>query len=153
MNNFLNSMKREANFTTTENGATALKSTNNYCLDAFGSLGAMRKSDEEDIISTFSKAYAENTELALRMLFYIRDIRGGQGERRIFRILLKWLAENHSEAVVSNLENILFYGRGDDLFCLIGTSCEKDMFEFIKTTLLNDITELKNIKEFDKESV
>ena len=143
MNNFLNSTKREANFTTTENGATALKSTNNYCLDAFGSLGAMRKSDEEDIISTFSKAYAENTELALRMLFYIRDIRGGQGERRIFRILLKWLAENHSEAVVSNLENILFYGRGDDYLCLLDTSVKNEVIDFIKTQIVSDTTAVR----------
>ena len=143
MNNFLNSMKREANFTTTENGATALKSTNNYCLDAFGSLGAMRKSNEEDIISTFSKAYAENTELALRMLFYIRDIRGGQGERRIFRILLKWLAENHSEAVVSNLENILFYGRGDDYLCLLDTSVKNKVIDFIKAQIISDTTAVR----------
>jgi hypothetical protein len=136
-------MKREANFTTTENGATALKSTNNYCLDAFGSLGAMRKSSEEDIISTFSKAYAENTELALRMLFYIRDIRGGQGERRIFRILLKWLAENRREAVILNLENILFYGRGDDYLCLLDTSVKKEVIDFIKAQITSDVTAVK----------
>lgn len=149
MNNFLNSMKREVNFTTTENGASALVSTNDYCLDAFGILGAMRKASKEDIVSTFSKAYYRDEVLAMRMLFWLRDIRGGCGERRSFRIILKWLAETRPAAVNANLANILFFGRGDDLFELIGTPCEKNMFEFIKDTLSDDIKALedKSIKE------
>ena len=38
--NFITNMKNEFNKTFTENGAVAYKSTNNACLDAFGSLGA-----------------------------------------------------------------------------------------------------------------
>lgn len=150
---FWQRLKETDNFTVTENGAVAYKSTLNACLDAFGSLGAMRRCDDTAIVSTFENAFNEDKVLAMRMLFWLRDIRGGIGERRAFRTILKWLAEYHSEYVVNNLSNILEYGRGDDLFCLIGTPCEKDMFEFIKITLSNDITDLKNIKEFDKESV
>lgn len=150
---FWQRLKETDNFTVTENGAVAYKSTLNACLDAFGSLGAMRRCDDTTIVSTFENAFNEDKVLAMRMLFWLRDIRGGIGERRAFRVILKWLTEYHPEYVVNNLLNILEYGRGDDLFCLIGTSCEKDMFEFIKATLSNDITELKNIKEFNKESV
>ena len=122
MNNFLNSLKNENNYTHTENGAVAYKSTANACLDAFGSLGAMRFSTEEDIIRVFSKAFAEDSALAMKMLFYIRDIRGGQGARKVFRTIIKWLAETNSVYVVRNLDNFLEYGRGDDIICLLDTS-------------------------------
>lgn len=53
MNSFIETMK---NFGETENGAVAYNSTCNALLDAFGSLGAMKDSSEEDIINIFSKA-------------------------------------------------------------------------------------------------
>ena len=111
---FITNMKNEFNKTFTENGAVAYKSTNNACLDAFGSLGAMRFSSDEDIITTFSNAFYENRDLAIKMVFYMRDIRGGQGQRKVFRTIIKWLANNYPNIVIANLDNILYYGRGDD---------------------------------------
>lgn len=137
-NRFVEQMEKEVNYTTTENGAVAFKSTMNACLDAFGSLGAMRFSDENQIIDTFSKAYYENRPLALKMAFYMRDIRGGQGQRRVFRVILKWLANNHPNDVINNLNNILEYGRGDDFMCLFGTRVEPNMIDEIRATLSND---------------
>lgn len=116
---FLDYLKKEFNYTETENGAVALSSTMNACLDAFGSLGAMKNSDEHQIIGTFSKAFYEDRATAMRILFYIRDVRGGQGMRRVFRICLSWLAVNYPEYVINNLDNIIEYGRGDDFVCLI----------------------------------
>ncbi len=138
MNKMLNSLKNQNNLTTTENGAVALKSTMNACLDAFGSLGAMRNSDPETIIATFDKAFAENQELAMRMLFYMRDIRGGQGERNTFRILARHLAFEHPELITANLENVLKFGRGDDLAKLTETAVAKDVAKFIKQQLQRD---------------
>ena len=108
MNEFLAALKTMDNYTTTENGAVALHSTMNACLDAFGSLAAMKLSDEETIINTFSKAFAEDKAFAMRLLFYVRDIRGGHGIRRIFRVILKWLAEKEPAYVINNLDNILY---------------------------------------------
>ena len=124
---FINDLKRESNYTLTENGAGALNSTMNACLDAFGALGAMRFSDDEDIIRIFSKAFAENRRYAMRMLFYMRDIRGGQGARRVFRVIIKWLTEVEPEYVIHNLDNFLKYGRGDDIICLLDTIVENDV--------------------------
>ena len=78
---FLKQLTEVDNFTFTENGAVALKSTGNSMLDAFGSLGAMKDVSSEEILNTFYKAFFENRELAMRLLFYIRDVRGGQGMR------------------------------------------------------------------------
>ena len=135
MTDFFNLMQ---NTTTTENGAVAFNSTLNACLDAFGSLGAMMRSDEKNIIDIFEKAYNENSVLALKMLFYMRDVRGGQGQRRVFRVILKWLAENYPLTVIKNFDNILFYGRGDDYLCLLDTDIAKDVCIYIAETLAID---------------
>lgn len=133
MNDFINGLKKETNFTETENGAIAYSSTLNACLDAFGSLAAMKDCDEDTIIRTFSKALAEDKALAMKLLFYVRDIRGGQGMRRVFRVILKYLAEHNPELVINNFDNILYFGRGDDYLCLLDTSCkEKISFEILR---------------------
>ncbi len=143
-NKFLTKLKNENNLTTTENGAAALKSTFNACLDAFGSLGAMRQSSAEDIISTFDRAFIENQELAMRMLFYIRDIRGGQGERNTFRILTKHIAFEHPELITNNFKNFLEFGRGDDLAKLIEAPIAEDVAAFIKKQLAADMKAMRN---------
>ena len=145
--NMVNTLKEENNLTYTENGAVAYKSTNNACLDAFGSLGAMRNSSEGEIINMFENAFNENRELAMRMLFYFRDIRGGQGQRRVFRTILKWLGDNHTECVVNNLDNILFYGRGDDYLCLLNTSAAEDVYDYLKMKLSDDCLNMVQNKE------
>ena len=138
MNEFLKSLKNENNYTKTENGAVAYKSTMNACLDAFGSLGAMRHSEEADIIRTFSRAFCEDRAIAMRMLFYMRDIRGGQGARRVFRVIIKWLAETAPQYVVNNLDNFLEYGRGDDVVCLLDTSVKNDVIAWAFSHLKAD---------------
>ena len=139
---FWQRLKETDNFTTTENGAGAYKSTFNACLDAFGSLGAMRKSDDTTIVSTFEKAFNEDKVLAMRMLFWLRDIRGGIGERRAFRLIFKWLAERHPEYVINNLSNILEYGRGDDFLCLLDTQLKNKVAAFLKITVERDLTRI-----------
>ena len=100
---FLKNLKEMDNFTFTENGAVALKSTGNGVLDAFGSLAAMKDRDEETILRTWYNAFFEDKELAMRLLFYVRDIRGGQGMRRVFRVIARNMAINHPKYIVDNL--------------------------------------------------
>lgn len=142
--NFTNLLENELNFTETENGAVALKSTKSGLLDAFGTLGAMRTNNEVEIIKTFNLAFAEDKELAMKLLFYIRDIRGGQGERRIFRVIMNYLAKNRPEVVIKNLDNFAFYGRYDDLLCLLDTPVERDVLGLIKDTLDADVKSVDN---------
>ena len=97
MNKLIKGLKGAQNQTFTENGAGAFKSTLNACLDAFGTLGAVREWSEDEIISCFKKAFYENQETALRLLFYVRDVRGGLGERKTFRVLLTWLANEYPD--------------------------------------------------------
>ena len=128
MNEFLKQLKNDTNYAYTENGGVTHKSTLNAVLDMFAMGGAMRMRTNEDIILMFKKAYQEDATLALRCLFYLRDIRGGQGERRFFRVCLKWLANEYPNEASNVLTLIPTYGRYDDLFELIGTPVEKEMF-------------------------
>lgn len=139
MNKLLNGLTNATNFAYTENGALAYSSTKSDLLDLFAMGAAMRKRSEEDCILMFRKAYAENPVYALKCLFYIRDIRGGQGERRFFRVCLKDLAKQDPEAVIRNLDNIAEYGRYDDYFCLMDTPVQDNMLKLIKHQLVLDM--------------
>jgi len=100
----------------TANGAVTLHSTKNYLLDFYSRAGAMRNNSDTEVITLFSKAFSEDPINALKALFYIRDIRGGQGERKVFRTIWSWLADNYPDVVRSNIDNVPFFGRWDDLF-------------------------------------
>ena len=140
-------MQVASNFTLTENGAVTNKSTLSHVLDFFGAAGALRERPEADVINLFSRAFAEDRLLALKTLFYIRDVREGQGERRTFRTILNWLGTNYPDVVRKNLENVGFYGRFDDLYVLVGTSLEKDVFNLFGNQLKADLLNLKKDAE------
>lgn len=136
----IKALHNETNVTHTENGAVARKTTNTYVLDLFAQIGAMRNRDERDIYGMFDKAFCEDPLLAMRTLFYSRDIRGGQGERRTFRIILKELCRRHPKVVRKNIELIPEFGRWDDLYELFDTSLEKAAGDLIAKQFLADMT-------------
>lgn len=138
-NTFMSAMNNANNYAVTENGALTHKSTMSGLLDMFALGGAYRTRSDADCILLFKKAYEEDALRALKCLFYLRNVRGGQGERRFFRVVLKWLAKNHPEDVIRNLENIPFYGRWDDLYALVETPVEDKMFYLMKQQLVLDL--------------
>lgn len=135
----LNFLKKEANRTVTENGAATYASTMTHCLDLFATIGAIRAADEQKIIDCFIRAFAEDADIAMKILFFGRDVRGGLGERRVFRVIIRYLANNHPEALRKNIALIPEYGRFDDLVSLIGTACEKDAMQVIRKQLEADL--------------
>ncbi len=122
MNTLLNALKNEENKTYTENGAAALKSTGNAVYDLFATGGVYRERSDSDILNLFIKAWSEDKELALKCLFYLRDIRGGQGERHFFRVCMKWIGANEPNVYLKNLGNISEYGRWDDMIYTMDAS-------------------------------
>jgi hypothetical protein len=131
-----------ANFTFTQNGALTKATTKSSVLDFFALGGALRNRAENEVTNLFEQAFLENELLALKAIFYIRDPRGGQGERKTFRSVLKWLVAHYPAVVKKNLALIAEYGRWDDLLVLLGTSLEKDMVKLIKAQLKKDLASL-----------
>ena len=137
----LNYLKNEANRTFTENGAVTYESSMSDCLDLFAAIGAIRREPDRNIVARFIRAFAENGDIAMKILFFGRDVRGGLGERRVFRVIINWLADHEPEALRKNTPLIPEYGRFDDLIALMGTACESDALEVIRKQLEEDMAE------------
>ena len=137
--NFSDVMREESKWTKTENGADTKNTTDSALLDMFATIGSMRSRSEDEIIQKFELAFQEDPLGAMRCLFYARDIRGnGLGERRVFRVLLPYVAEKHKSELDKNLRLVPEYGRYDDLYSLINTKLEERMWDIIATQLLKD---------------
>ncbi len=138
-NAFMNGLTNASNYTWTENGAITHRTAKSNLLDMFALGGAYRNRSDEDVILLFRNAFNENPVYALKCLFYLRDVRGGQGERRFFRVAMRDLARYNTEAARRNLKHIPEFGRWDDLYIFVGTPLEKDAFQFIKEQLALDV--------------
>ncbi|MDL2248447.1 DUF2828 family protein [Tyzzerella sp. OttesenSCG-928-J15] len=142
--NFIDSLKNtlngSMNVSMTENGAIGYKTTGKDLLDLHFSVASLRSATDYEIMQKFIKAYFDNRQLALKWLFYARDIRGGLGERRLFRVIIENLARTHREINVEQMiELIPQYGRFDDLYVLVEAGYKAQVVEFIKATLSQDI--------------
>lgn len=146
MNELLRNMKKETNYTLTENSAITHKSTLNKVLDMFAMGGSMRNRRDDDVINMFKSAYEEDATLALKCLFYLRDCRSGAGERRFFRVCIKWLAQHFPKEMEHLIPFCFEYGRVDDLYSLVDTPCEQAMFDYLK----QEVTPLYEL--YSKES-
>lgn len=135
----LTELKNQTNFTYTQNGAIAKLTTNSAIVDFFSTAGVMRHSTANEKIQLFSRSFSEDALITLKMLFYFRDVQKGQGERQLFRDILKHLATTKSGIVVRNIELIPYFGRWDDIYELFNTPCEKQALELIKKQLYTDI--------------
>jgi hypothetical protein len=111
MNTFVSAVQNQEARTT--NGMRARKSTANACVDLFFKIGASRG---KDITKEFVAAYVENREIALRIAQWVRDVRGGAGEREIFRQILKYLDKHHPTDAALLLMKVPEIGRWDDIF-------------------------------------
>ena len=98
----------------------------------------LRTEKEERITRLFSEAWKVDPLFATKIVFYARDIRGGLGERQTFRTLLTYMAKAHPETLRRNLDLIGVYGRYDDLYCLIGTPLEDEMWAAMKNQFEED---------------
>jgi hypothetical protein len=88
-------------------------SSANACVDLFYNVGASRG---KNIIPAFTAAYVENSDLALRIMAWARDVRGGSGERQLFRDVLAHLENTNPEDAVRLMAMVPELGRWDDLF-------------------------------------
>lgn len=140
MNKLLQNLKEETNLKHTEKGAAAYKSTLSDVYDMFALGGAYRERTDNDCILLFKNAFKENKQLALKCLFYLGDCRGGQGERRFFRVCFEWLSKEHTDLARKYLKLIPTFRRWDCLiYSTIDTPLRNDMLQIIEKQLKLDI--------------
>lgn len=130
----LNSTASTANVARTTNGMKALASTLSNTTDLFFKIGASRG---KNITAQFEKAYREDREMALRVAQWARDVRGGAGERELFRQTLKWLEKNHRDEFINTrlLKNVAEIGRWDDLLIFEDEMVKSIAFRLIAEAL------------------
>ena len=97
----------------TANGMRARKSTAKKTVDLFYNIGASRG---KNIVPAFTAAYVENSDVALRIAQWARDVRGGAGERQLFRDILVHLEKTDPAAALALLKKVPEVGRWDDIF-------------------------------------
>ena len=136
---FMNALENKLNVTVTENGAVGYKTTGKALLDLNFAVSSLRHADETEIINRFYKAFDEDPELAARWLFFARDIRGGLGERRLFKTVMGELAKRNPEYVENFIPLIAEYGRFDDLYCLFDTGAEDKTLSYLSGIISDDL--------------
>jgi len=132
-------------FSKTHEGGTQYPFSLDHHLEFFSKAGSLFKKresfygPEESALSLFQKMWVVDEELSMKLLFWLRDCRGGAGNRSGFRECINWLATYDPSLpfdfpnykwVEANLHLIPEYGRWDDLKALFGTDLEEEAARF-----------------------
>lgn len=110
MSTFANAVQNQE--ARTWNGMKARATSANACVDLFYKIGASRG---KDIIPAFVAALVEQSDYALRIAQWARDIRGGAGERQLFKDILSYLEKTNPETAIKMILKIPEIGRWDDM--------------------------------------
>ena len=147
INAMQNTLNDKYNISISENGAIGYRSSGKELLDLNFAVASLRGASEQEIIDKFTKAFFEDKILAMKWLFFARDVRGGLGERRLFRVILKSLIENNPEMVIPVINLIPEYGRYDDLWCLLDNQeSAKVVYNIVDEQLIEDLHNMKKNK-------
>ena len=130
MNTFVNAIQNQEQ--RTQNGMKARNSSANALVDLFYNIGASRG---KNIVPAFTAAMAQDKDLALRIALWARDVRGGAGERQLFRDILAHLDKRDPEAAARLMAKIPEVGRFDDLFVFTNTELKARAYTMLGDAL------------------
>lgn len=119
----------------TANGAVSNASSLNFLVDLFAILGAVRGKDFSTFENLFEQAYSMNRKLTLQMVLWLRDVRGGAGERETTRQILRHLEANHQDDIHEIIPVLAEYGRWDDLLIFTNPQVKLDAYRTIEAHL------------------
>lgn len=127
------------NVSITENGAIGYKSSGHALVDINYMTSSLRKKTDKELINLFQAAYYESPMYAWKWLFFLRDIRGGMGERYTFRRIIKYMADFRPHEMALFIPYIAEYGRYDDTWVLLDTQLNSIVIKMINAQLQEDI--------------
>lgn len=139
-------LNKEKSFT--ENGAVAYKTSGTALVDFNFAISKLRNSSANEIEEYFTRTFFEDKIIAMKFLFYISDVRGGLGERNIFRTCMNWLAVNQPKYAISVLEFIPEYSRWDNLIFLLGNGNDisSEVFNYVVDIISHQLnTDIANM--------
>ena len=149
MTTFKNAVKDTPVEARTENDMKTLASSLNACVNLFFNIGAKRG---QDVTALFERAYQEDADMASKILLWSRDVRGGAGERQIFRDMIQHIEkfhQDHLEAIIKITPEI---GRFDDLLVFVTDNARKMAFDLIYDVLSNGVNAQSVLSKIDDMS-
>ncbi len=145
MDEIKKTLDNEYNVSVTENGALGFRTTGKALLDLNFAVASLRSASDDEIVNKFMKAFCEDKILAMRWLFFARDVRQGLGERRLFRVVVSTLVKSNPEMVLPVIKLFSEYGRWDDMWCLLDIpEAAEVIYDIVDKQLTED---LKNMNE------
>lgn len=142
MENLKNTLGEDFNESITENGAVGYRTTGKALLDINFAITSLRNVSDAEVTKRLEKAFFEDKKLLILWLFYAGDIRGGVGERRLFRIGLQYLAEHEPEIAIKLLPLVAEYTRWDNLLPLLKTEIKQEVSALLKQQLNEDMEKM-----------
>jgi len=134
----------------THEGARAYEHSLDHAIEFFSKAGSLFTGKEsfygesETALSLFQKAWIVDEELSMKLLLWLRDCRGGAGNRSGARECYRWLANHAPEWLSANIGWLPLVGRWDDLRSLFGTKAEKDAVRlWVKALQAEDVLAAK----------
>lgn len=139
-------LDNEFNTSVTENGAVGYRTTGKELLDLNFAVSSLRNMSDFEVVKRFARAYFDGKELAVKWLFFAGDVRGGMGERRLFRLGLLFLAHYEPELCARLIPLVPEYTRWDNLWCLLDTPLCDKVCALVKRTLDDDLAKMSGKK-------
>lgn len=136
----------DANVSVTENGARGYRTSGHKLVDLNFAVSSLRNADESEILSRFADACGEDFSAAVVWLFFARDCRQGMGERRLFRVCARYLAQEFPGRLKALLPLFAEYGRWDDLFALLDTPLRLAVLDVVAAQIAQDVQNLRQKK-------
>ena len=120
----------------TENGMMAEGGSGSALVDLFYKIGASRG---KSVTAEFEKAFQADSDIAMKIALWARDVRGGAGERQLVRDILLHLEKLHPETLEAVLPFVSEFGRWDDLLIF-----KTEKFKQLAYTLVGDALRERN---------
>jgi hypothetical protein len=124
------------------NGDFCYDNSENPLLEFFSKAGSLMEKrgsyygDETSAVQLLRPAWTYDKKRAMKLSMWLRDCRGGSGNRSGFRSVIAWIAKEDPAWIKANIKLIPEVGRWDDLKALIGTPCEDAAISLWKDAIL-----------------